>query len=325
MTLNQALSNGQARNLDLLRLWLAVAVIISHAWPLTLGAGTPEPLENMTGRSLGGWSVGIFFFLSGLLITASAERKDVMRFWTARARRLLPGLVMALLVTLALATLCGAKADSGEAAFWFIRAITLISIEHRLTDAFSANPYPAVVNGPLWSLFYEVAAYGACAALVWTGVTRSKALVFALLSLATLVGFLHDALPGRLSTFAPLFSAFTWGMAAHVWRDRLPLSPMLGFVSLGLGFLMPWTLAAGLIGFALVVLFLRAPAVPLNSDVSYGLYIYGWPCAQTIVSFWPDIDPVLLSLFSIVVTYPVAITSWHFIERPALRGRHMEA
>ena len=91
MTLGDALRSDRSENLNALRLLLAMAVIMSHAWPLALGPGTLEPLEHLTGHSLGGWAVGVFFFISGMLITASAERKSMWRFWTARARRIIPG------------------------------------------------------------------------------------------------------------------------------------------------------------------------------------------------------------------------------------------
>ena len=110
MLLNDAMAPGRANNLHALRLGLAAAVVISHAWPLAQGAGTTEPLELLTGHSLGGWAVGLFFFLSGLLIAGSAERSTATRFWLARARRILPGLSVALLVTLALAASTGAQA-----------------------------------------------------------------------------------------------------------------------------------------------------------------------------------------------------------------------
>jgi hypothetical protein len=60
------LPTGRSANLDALRLLLAAAVVVSHAWPLALGPGTAEPLAALTGHALGGWAVGLFFFLSGL-------------------------------------------------------------------------------------------------------------------------------------------------------------------------------------------------------------------------------------------------------------------
>jgi peptidoglycan/LPS O-acetylase OafA/YrhL len=221
MTLADALTGPRAANLDALRLVLAAAVIVSHAWPLALGPGTPEPLAAATGHALGGWAVLLFFFLSGLLVSGSAERRSLRAFWTARARRLLPGLGAALLVTLALALASGATPGATEAVLWFARALTLVSIEHRIPGAFAGNPYAEVVNGPLWSLFHEVAAYAVCVLLVRAGALRRPAALAALIALATALALAHDLLPGRLATFAPLFAAFAYGMAAHA----LPRAP----------------------------------------------------------------------------------------------------
>ena len=90
-TLSRAFAEGRSVNLDALRLMLAAAVVVSHAWPLALGPGTAEPLAALTGHALGGWAVGLFFFLSGLLVTASAERRGARAFWAARARRIVSG------------------------------------------------------------------------------------------------------------------------------------------------------------------------------------------------------------------------------------------
>ncbi len=77
MTLADALSGPRAANLDALPLLLAAAVIVSLARPLALGPGAPEPLSLATGHSLGGWAVLLFFFLSGLLVSGSAERRSL--------------------------------------------------------------------------------------------------------------------------------------------------------------------------------------------------------------------------------------------------------
>jgi peptidoglycan/LPS O-acetylase OafA/YrhL len=259
MTLSQAFAEGRSANLDALRLFLAAAVVVSHAWPLALGPGTAEPLAALTGRALGGWAVGLFFFLSGLLVTASAERRGARAFWTARARRIVPGLGAALLVTLGLAYASGAVAGLAEAAAWFFRALTLVSIEHRLTGAFAANPYPLVLNGPLWSLFHEVAAYAVCFVFVALGGTRRPLAVLALLVLAALAALFAEALPGRIGTFAPLFAAFALGMAAHVFRDRLRLSPILALVALPLALVAPWPIAIAVLGYAALALYAPRP------------------------------------------------------------------
>lgn len=319
MTLADALSSRRAANLDALRLILAAAVIVSHAWPLALGPDATEPLAAATGQSLGGWAVLLFFFLSGLLVSGSAERRSLGAFWAARARRLLPGLGAALLVTLGLAVVSGASPSASEAALWFARAFTLVSIEHRIPGAFAANPYPEVVNGPLWSLFHEVAAYGLCVLLVRAGVLRRPMALAGLVAFTMVLAIAHDHLPDRLATFAPLFAAFAFGMTFHALRARLPLSGPAAIACLAAAWVLPTPMAVAALGYAALALALRAPALAPGADMSYGLYIYGWPVAQTIVHLRPGLAPVELAALSLACALPLAAASWRFVERPALR------
>lgn len=316
MTLGEALVAGRANNLHALRLVLAMAVIASHAWPLALGPGTPEPLEALTGHSLGGWAVGLFFFLSGLLIARSAERQDVFGFLRARARRLLPGLGVAVVVTLVLAVLSGAVPSVAEAVEWLVRAVTLVSIEHRISGAFANAPYPEVVNGPLWSLSHEVAAYVLCWGAARLGLLRSP-VGMTVLGLSALALWAMPGLTGRVAVFAPLFVAFALGMLVWALRDRVVLSP---WVTVGLLVLAPlgWPLAMAAVGHGALVLAFRLPARPLAVDLSYGAYLYGWPVAQTIVHHAPGLSPVALAVASVAAVLPFAWASWHLVERPAL-------
>ncbi len=318
MTLADAISGERNANLGVLRLGLAACVIVSHAWPLALGLGAAEPLMTLTGQSLGGWAVALFFFLSGLLVTASAERRTPVSFLGARARRILPGLGAALIATLALAYLSGATPSRSEALGWFLRAATLASIEHRISGAFAGNPYPEVVNGPLWSLFYEVAAYLLCLFFVQFGLHRRKSVLFLLMLVPVGLSLIDTVLPYRLGTFAPLFACFAAGMAASVFRNRIVLRPFLAGGLLPLVFIAPWPIGVLVVAYAMLALSLTAPTLRLPGDYSYGFYIYGWPVAQTVAYLVPGISPAELAALSLVATTPAAIASWHFVERPSL-------
>jgi peptidoglycan/LPS O-acetylase OafA/YrhL len=318
MTLGEALVSERSANLDVLRLVLAVSVIVSHAWPLALGPGTPEPLEGLTGHSLGGWAVAMFFCLSGLLIARSAERNTARVFWIARARRILPGLSVALLLSLGLAIASGATADLWDAVNWYARAFTFVSIEHRLSGAYASNPYPEVVNGPLWSLFHEIAAYAVCALLVRAGLLRSPIAMLVFLAAAGLLVLSGSTLPGRVATFAPLFAAFASGMGLYVFRNTLRLNPYAALILLPLTVLAPWPVAIGAIAYAAVTFALYLPALRITNDFSYGLYIYGWPIAQSIVHSQPGIGPGALAFCSVLATLPFAFISWYYVERPGL-------
>lgn len=315
MTLAEALGRGRANNLDALRLAAAAAVIVSHAWPLALGAGTAEPLEALTGHSLGGWALALFFFLSGLLIPESAARRTTAAFWTARARRLLPGLAGALVATLVLAALTGGEVTPARAAAYLARGLTLVSLEHHIPGAFPGNPMAGTVNGPLWSLAHEVAAYTLCLLAVRSGLMARLPLALPVLALAL---WAAQGLPARAATFAPLFLAFSLGMTAWRFRARWPVSPALA-LALALAAPLGWPLAVAALGQAALVLGFRTRPLGLKADLSFGLYLYGWPVAQTVLHVLPGIGAPALAGLSLLATLPLAAMSWQAIERPALR------
>ena len=312
MTLAEALRPGRANNLHALRLGLAVAVIVSHAWPLAQGPSTPEPLKALTGHSLGGWAVAGFFFLSGLLIAGSAERHAARAFWAARARRILPGLGFALIVTLMLAAASGAELTTLTATAYLLRGLTLVSLEHHLPGAFAAAAMPGLVNGPLWSLAHEVTAYALCFGAVRLGMLRHRAGLVVLI--AALVLWALPDLPLRAATFAPLFLAFALGMLAHAGRDSLRLSPRLTLALIALSPL-GWPFAVAALGHGLLVLAFRLPARALRHDLSFGLYLMGWPVAQTLMHHLPGLSAPALALGTLTATLPLAWASWHLVER----------
>ena len=54
-------------------------------------------------------------------------------------------------------------------------------------------------------------------------------------------------------------------------------------------------------------------------DLSYGLYLYAFPMQQLVLTLFPQTTlPVILCT---ALTAPLALLSWHLIERPALRWR----
>src|SRR5262249_21336913 len=64
----------------------------------------------------------------------------------------------------------------------------------------------------------------------------------------------------------------------------------------------------------------RPIAAARFGDLSYGLYIYGWPVEQTLLYAsdgrlaWWQLFPLALALSA-----ALAFLSWHLVEKPALR------
>jgi peptidoglycan/LPS O-acetylase OafA/YrhL len=74
---------------------------------------------------------------------------------------------------------------------------------------------------------------------------------------------------------------------------------------------------------ALVIALMELPLVAgsLESDMSYGLYLFGYPVEQTLVRYVPDISAPVLATVALLATAVVALASWHTVERPAIRAK----
>ena len=59
-----------------------------------------------------------------------------------------------------------------------------------------------------------------------------------------------------------------------------------------------------------------------RGDYSYGVYLYGYPIQQAIVTVAPSVtSPLLHFAITLPLVTLVAVFSWHCIEKPILRLR----
>jgi peptidoglycan/LPS O-acetylase OafA/YrhL len=322
-------------NLNLLRLVAALAVMVSHAWPIVLGPGTAEPLEAATGHTLGTMAVIVFFGLSGFLITASWHRRgDALDFAGRRLRRLLPGLVTMLLIcVLVLGPLvsdlgpAAYLADSGTWRF-LMRNATLMPVEPVLPGVFGSNPYPAAA-GSIWTLHYEALCYLGVLVAGSVGLLTRRGIVCLLAGLAgaAVAGAAGLALHPRLDSLVMLGLPFAIGAAAWFWRAALPLS-LAGSALIGAAAWLtagtavyPVLLAAALVYGALWLGFAPcrwAQAWNRAGDYSYGVYVYAFPVQGLVQFLWVPATPggnLALALGPVLM---LAVASWHLVEKPWL-------
>lgn len=229
-------AHGRDNNFNLIRFVAAFAVLVSHAFPIALGAGTTEPLQHLLGRSLGTLAVFVFFVISGFLIAASFQRTpSALQFWQARALRILPCLVVStVLIGLVMGPLVTAlplAAYLADQATWtfLARNILMVLPQYTLPGVFDTNPVHAVV-GSIWTLIHEVTCYGMLFCLGVLGLMRPNRFWMALAGYAVVwaatVGF-DIPLPLKLEQFRLLALPFLVGMGFYIWRDRIPMSGLL--------------------------------------------------------------------------------------------------
>ncbi len=166
--------------LDGLRGIAVLAVLVYHFWPAALPGGF-----------LG---VDLFFVLSGYLITGGLLRSteagrfpDLRAFWSRRARRLLPAMVLVLVVSTALALLAAGQLPAGLRWQW-AGALTYTSNWMQIAhgNSYFASMEPAYFQH-FWSLAVEEQFYLlwplVLAALAWLLRSR-RALMCGILVLA---------------------------------------------------------------------------------------------------------------------------------------------
>ena len=333
---------GRDNNLNLIRMLAAIGVLVSHAWPIALGHGAEEPLVGLTGFSLGGLCVMLFFAASGFLIVGSWERRpDPLRFLCARALRLLPGLAASLfVVALVMGPLVTGRsvldyaADPAVRSF-LLRNLTLLSPQYTLPGMFESNPYTHV-EGSIWTLIHEALCYAGVLVAGVLGLMAPRRLPAALgaFALFWLAGALWGDLPGRIARLHELSLFFAMGAAMWAFRDRIVLS---GWGAIGL---LALALAASQVdhegtggtlshlawGAALSYGVFWAAYVPSGAvrgfnafgDYSYGLYVYAFPVQGFMVWWLGPQTPLANVVLSLPPTLALAMLSWHLVERPSL-------
>lgn len=344
---------GHANNFDFLRFIFATLVIWSHSYAFSSRRDFVEPLSAFTqGQAfLGGIAVHSFFLLSGFLVTASwLHSRNLWDFLWRRVLRIYPAYVVWCFVA------AGILGPLGAYSMWhyadtfpfldFIKAVLFLD-RLDLPGTFRTVIAHGEVSGALWTIKIEFECYILTAVLGLIGLWRHPRWAWmALLPVVALYVFTYLA-PNEPTAHAQWGAMLPYGETVLrypaqfrfgtyyligamflIYRDRIPHSPLLLLLSLALfavgarthtGYaLFPPTLAYMLFWVAF------HPRIRLHNfgkraDLSYGLYLYGFPCQLlTIYCFTRDWNPHLLTLVVLPPALLCAALSWFLVEKPAI-------
>lgn len=336
-------SKTRANNITLMRLIAAFFVLYGHCYVLSYGkVGIEDPITEFikpyTAFHMGlpGIGVSIFFALSGFLITKSfVMRGNLLQYMESRILRIFP----ALLAAVVFCVLLGAAVSElplyqffGSNQTWnflFING-SLVDFWPALPEVFVENPWSGGINGSLWTLSVEFRLYILVGFFGVLGLFRTKRLFLIISSIIALAyianidtaWFKAHIMPIRVSLF------FLLGSFAYIFSDRIPLQPNVMLVLLaGLPLIhktayydlyhaICFTYLTLLIAYHPI---LRLPSIDDCGDYSYGVYLYAFPATQLVVYFIDGGKPLITLLLTILITAALALVSWRYIEKPALR------
>lgn len=338
-------SISHQNNLDFLRLFFALSVLVTHSYALT-GIAENDLLSQFSHDQARFSHTGVqgFLIISGFLISKSLVRStSFSNYYFKRALRVFPGLFITVCLTVILCSFLSTKPFLTYFTHYSTRDYiiynSLLKIQYGLDGIFVNNPYPKAVNGSLWTIPYEVFFYILLSLCYFI---RQRANILRALFISSFFGavYLFIVAAPELSKYSLPF----WGLQGHhiaelgafflagaIW-SVFPLPSTVYRKTIILISLPILILTLYLGGYVLVQFFVLPLLIiafgTLNNpklsfarkfgDFSYGIYLWGFVVQQTLMHFF-HLNQMQLMFISIPITYVLGALSWHLIEKHALR------
>lgn len=332
------LSKGRNNNLDIMRFFAAILVIVSHSIPISMGAGYADFLSGCTESrlSLGGLAVGMFFLIGGFLIARSVENKNnVKDFFGARIKRIFPPLILMVIIVVVfvgpIMTNMGiVEYFTNKNTYLYLLNAVMVPV-HNLPGVFENNIYQNVVNGALWTLPVEFVCYILCFIAFKLKFFEKKRFIMTipLVALIFIATWYMDSV--FIISVVRAVILFYVGIGIHIFREDIKLDFVWNIVAIVMFVAMialKLDYLAMIIVFPYIVLYFafgvknKYTFISKYGDLSYGMYLWGWPIGQIVCQlFGGTMEWYVNSVITIVFVIVLARISAQIVEGKLLRQR----
>lgn len=342
MQQNERLHN----NYDFLRVFAALSITFTHSYNL-LKQDADEVLMILTNQKIDFSFVGlcIFFSISGYLIAKSAVTSPSFKnYLWKRFLRIQPLLVVVCILSVFILGPMFTSFNTVDyfkninAYTYFRNVMPLFGIQFGLPEVFNNNIAEPGINGSMWTLVVEERLYLIIGLLFLLKGNKKKWFAY-FVGILNFVWLIHNVffnhhlieyLNGAHIFYALIFLNASCFYLLNINFNIKPLLFLFGApVILFLAQFSSLNESIQVITIPLLVFaFAHVKAVTNHigkyGDFTYGIYIFSFPVQQILIALkLVNNNPLLLFFFTLLIVIPMAILSWHLVEKKMLfqKGR----
>lgn len=333
---NREFYKRENNNFDLIRMVAAYSVIYAHSYAIQPDGGGDLITKITKVTHAGQLSVFVFIFFSGVFLFTTLQKIQRMRdYWIKKIMRIYPLLVLTLILTIlmgAVFTTLPVKEYFSDplTRTYFIKNFLNIENAHELPGVF-ANHHYSGVNGVLWYVTFIARLYLIGGILRCTGLfaTKERMNVCLLIFLAW-VSVAPSSVPllgGNPALYGnPDFTQYTITvLIAFLICNNFPTLRVRWYVVvIGLiicltqkdftynNTMILWAILD--ICFALWVGCSKIIKKVKILDVSYEVFLFGWPTSQVVCELNPDFTPIKNTILTIAITTWIGLLLHYTVE-----------
>jgi len=328
-------------NFNLIRFLLASFVIIFHN-NIFLQRNFKKDIFYLLFNSsihLGTFSVILFFLISGYLIVKSWDNNNNIRaFLLNRILRIYPGFIVASIISCFLiGPFVGYENYFKQFNYrHFIEGLFLL-IMPRTPHVFPGS-FIELINASMWTINNEFVCYLLVLILGVVSFVKKKfgwllffttffsiIILGQIFNIKNITNFFSNYIVKEFVDIYWIFSFFIGGTYYLFGRPYLNRKPII-IISAILMLICFYN--KDIVEYALpifggyIVLSFAEKTIPFLSnfnklpDISYGIYLYGWPISKFLIFCQPNIGHRLLNLESFLLAILFGLFSWYLIEEP---------
>ena len=325
-------------NFDFLRLSAALFITFTHSYNL-IGMSSDEPLMKVTNNHYDFSFIGlsIFFSISGFLVTKSAVTSPSFKnYLWKRFLRIQPmlGLVCILSIFLVgpIFSLLSTRAYFKDFTTYsyFRNVIPLFGVQFTLPQVFTKNVAENGINGSLWTLIVEERLY-LFLGLIFLFRYYGKKIILFITIILNIIYFLPAMfLNTRIVQYfdsAAVFYALIFLNSGIIYLTKIDFfkfsKSILGFIFTIILYLLLFILDKSILIILLpftVILIAHLKGftnkVGKWGDFTFGIYAFSFPIQQILIAVKLTLNnPLKLFLLTLMIVFPMAILTWHLMEK----------